>query len=236
MSTTEGQMLPAPEQPPASPGVGLDQPDCGTRVSDVFWLGPASAKPARPECGFAEIYLLKDMSQHLRYRADSRWRRRRLARAATRRTTASGCNTASNEWRVLEIRDGGIDVMNACGDQETLGIAGEPPPKPAPGPPPDTSIEVEDSRFGPGTVETWEGCKRVRFTPRKAGETREYELEVLTRRDLPGRGLKVYIPVDGEKIQYAPMDLAGMLRVYLLGDKCGQPLPPPSPSQSRCPA
>jgi hypothetical protein len=213
----------------ASPatGLGLDQPDCSTRVMDVFWLGPTYFDPARPECGFAEIHLLKEMSRSGVVRADYPLPKTPCEEGDTR-SHGTWLRYGSNEWRVLEIRNEGVDVMNACGEEETLGLAGQPPPTPAPGPPPEHTVKVADSNFGPGTVLTYDGCQRVEFIPDIPGETRSWALEVLEQRGMPGV-FKVYVPENGEKIRYAPMDLAGMLRVYLLGENCGQPLPPPEP-------
>jgi hypothetical protein len=222
LSTTEGQLAPAPAQPPASAGMGLDQPDCSTPVTEVFWLGPTSIEGGRPECGFAEIHLRKDMSRYGYVRADYPLPAIPCKSGDTK-THGVWLQYGSNEWRILAVRDGGIDVMNACGDEETLGIAGEPPPKPAPGPPPDISVEVKHGTLGAGRVETWDACTRVVFTPEKAGPTRVYNLQVV----MQSLGeMKIYVIEGGDKIPYAPKDLEGMLGVALTGDKCGEPLPP----------
>jgi hypothetical protein len=225
LSTTEGQLAPGPAQPPASAGMGLDQPDCSTRVADVFWLGPTYVDGARPECGFAEIHLLEEMSSYGVVRADYPLPQIPCEEGNTK-SHGTWLRYGSHEWRVLEIRNDGVDVMNACGDEDTLGLAGSPPPKPAPGPPPEHSVKVADGKLGSGTVLTFDGCARIEFIPDGPGETRSWVREVW--KDPRGQGdFAIYVPERGEKVPYAPNDLSGMVRVQLVGDKCGQPLPPP---------
>ena len=207
LSTTEGQMLPAPEQPPASLGVGLDQPDCGTRVSDVFWLGQAFHDPARPECSFAEIYERKDMSHHFRYRADLPLATTPPCKDGNQESHDFWLMYGKNEWRILEIRSTGVTVLNACGDEEILGTA------PTPVEEPEIGVRVEESHFGPGRVVTSNDCETVFFIPDGKGKQLEWTLEKVTMPRVADE--KCYVPTEGKNMPREPAELSAMLRVYL---------------------
>ena len=190
----------------------------------MFWLGPTYQDPARPECSFAEIYELKDMSRHRPYRADLPLATTPPCKEGDQKSHDFWLRYGKNEWRILEIWNGGVIVMNACGDEEILGAAPPPVAKP------EVGVGVEESNFGPGRVQTFDNCERVVFTPDLRGEELEWVLETWKRPGIPE--MKVFVATKGQKIPYSPTDLSAMLRVYLYGEKCGEPLPPPEPEPS----
>jgi hypothetical protein len=158
------------------------------------------------------VHELKDLARSRRYRADH----------PISKTCAAGDQKThdiwlgNHQWRILEIKKAGVIVMNACGNEETLGaeIRVLPPQ------PPEHTVEVEESNFGAGTVELFDACKRVVFLSRNSSDVREYRLETWKQ---PGsEGMTVYVPQQGEKIPQSPLDLSALLRVHLQGEKCGQ--------------
>jgi hypothetical protein len=192
-------------------------------VNDVFLLGAIFENPQRPECSFAQIHERKDHTRYRQYRAD-------------RPVPATPCEQGDlrshdfwlgGRWRILDITTTRVTVMNACGDEEILGIeSGFQPPETSPV----KMVPVADSQFGPGTVELYDDCRRVIFRSSEGRGVREY---VLVTKTMPGvDDLIVYVPAEGEKIDYPPSEVERMLRVQLQGDKCGETLTLPPPEES----
>ncbi len=216
-------------KPPPSGVAGLPEPDCSTRVSDVFLLG-AIYCPQRPECCFAQVHDRKDHARNDIFRADYLLEGKPDCEYGDQKHHDYWLG---NQWRIVDITTSHMTVMNMCGIEESLGIestqeSGGPRPVEAQ---PERSVAVSQSNFGPGTVKIFDECQRVVFEPDDPSQMRrEYRLETWTRPGLPE--MKVYVPQQDKPIPYAPLDLSSMLKVYLLGDKCGTPVPPQVPNES----
>jgi hypothetical protein len=98
--------------------LGLPEPDCSTRVNDVFLLGALYANPQRPECSFAQIHERRDHTRYREYRAD----RPLPATPCEQGDPRSHDLWLGGRWRILDITTSRVTVMNACGDEEILGI------------------------------------------------------------------------------------------------------------------
>jgi hypothetical protein len=133
----------------------------------------------------------------------------------------------ADEWEIVEITNTHVIVINAtCGTEETLPLeAGEPRPQ--------AIVAVAKSNFGPGIVSIYDNCKRVEFvSDDKSQPTRVYVLETWRKEGAPP--LTVYLLKGGDGTPYPPPDLERMLRVHLIGEKCGTPMSqqaPPSEEQ-----
>jgi hypothetical protein len=133
----------------------------------------------------------------------------------------------ANEWEIVEITNTHLIVINfTCGTEETLPLeAGEPRPQ--------AIVAVAKSNFGPGIVSIYDNCKRVEFvSDDKSQPTRVYVLETWRKEGAPP--LTVYLLKGGDGTPYPPPDLERMLKVHLIGEKCGTPMPqqaPPSEEQ-----
>ena len=133
----------------------------------------------------------------------------------------------ADEWEIVEITNTHIVVINfTCGTEETLPLeAGEPRPQ--------AIVAVAKSNFGPGIVSIYDNCKRVEFVPDdKSQPTRVYVLETWRKEGAPP--LTVYLLKGGDGTPYPPPDLERMLKVHLIGEKCGTPKSqqaPPSEEQ-----
>jgi Domain of unknown function (DUF4157) len=133
----------------------------------------------------------------------------------------------ADEWEIVEITNTHIIVINAtCGTEETLPLeAGEPRPQ--------AIVAVAKSNFGPGIVSIYDNCKRVEFvSDDKSQPTRVYVLETWRKEGAPP--LTVYLLKGGDGTPYPPPDLERMLKVHLIGEKCGTPMSqqaPPSEEQ-----
>jgi hypothetical protein len=198
------------------PGLGLAQPDCKVRVNDVYVLG-AIHQSARPECSFAQIHERHDIERYRMYRPDLPLH----SPCDAGNTSSHDESLGGHRWRILEITTRGAAVMNVCGEEEWLPAAAGMQPMAAARPAsPAHRVEVAESNFGPGTVETYDDFERVVFTPADGSAPREY------RRKPLAPNMPVYYPQQGDKIPYAPQDLANLLRVYLTGEQRGEPMPP----------
>jgi hypothetical protein len=205
------------------PELGVPEPDCSTRVSDVFLLGAIDANPERPECSFAQIHERKDHERNRQYRADHPL----PATPCPQGDARSHDFWLGGRWRILDITTTGVTVLNACGDEETLGIeTGFQPPATTPA----KMVPVAESQFGPGTVELYDNCRRVIFRSSDGRGVREYALVTKTMAGVDD--LIVYVPTEGEKIDYPPSEVERMLHVQLQGDKCGEPLTVVPPDES----
>ena len=133
----------------------------------------------------------------------------------------------ADEWEIVEITNTHIIVINAtCGTEEILPLeAGEPRPQ--------AIVAVAKSNFGPGIVSIYDNCKRVEFvSDDKSQPTRVYVLETWRKEGAPP--LTVYLLKGGDGTPYPPPDLERMLKVHLIGEKCGTPMSqqaPPSEEQ-----
>lgn len=122
-----------------------------------------------------------------------------------------------DEWVIDAIADGKVTVTDAtCLTQETL-VTGPLDSQP------EHTVAVEETRWGPGTVQTYDNCQRVVFAPRDASQQpRDYRLQT---QKVGGIEQKFYLP-EGGGIFYSRDDLVGLLKVYLTDDKCGTPVAP----------
>jgi hypothetical protein len=133
----------------------------------------------------------------------------------------------ADEWEIVEITNTHIFVINAtCGTEEILPLeAGEPRPQ--------AIVAAANSNFGPGIVSIYDNCKRVEFvSDDKSQPTRVYVLETWRKEGAPP--LTVYLLKGGDGTPYPPPDLESMLKVHLIGEKCGTPMSqqaPPSEEQ-----
>ena len=176
------------------------------KVGDIYEL--YATTPARPvELTFAMIGRRTDPVVYSRYYYVGDW--------------------LANEWEIVEITNTHVIVINAtCGTEETLPLeAGEPRPQ--------AIVAVAKSNFGPGIVSIYDNCKRVEFvSDDKSQPTRVYVLETWRKEGAPP--LTGYLLKGGDGTPNPPPDLAMMLKVHLIGEKCGTPMPqqaPPSEEQ-----
>ena len=176
------------------------------KVGDIYKL--YATTPARPvELSFAMIGRRTDPVVYSRFYYVGDW--------------------LADEWEIVEITNTHIFVINAtCGTEEILPLeAGEPRPQ--------AIVAVAKSNFGPGIVSIYDNCKRVEFvSDDKLQPTRVYVLETWRKEGAPP--LTVYLLKGGDGTPYPPPDLERMLKVHLIGEKCGTPMSqqaPPSEEQ-----
>ena len=176
------------------------------KVGDIYKL--YATTPARPvELSFAMIGRRTDPVVYSRFYYVGDW--------------------LADEWEIVEITNTHIFVINAtCGTEEILPLeAGEPRPQ--------AIVAVAKSNFGPGIVSIYDNCKRVEFvSDDKSQPTRVYVLETWRKEGAPP--LTVYLLKGGDGTPYPPPDLERMLKVHLIGEKCGTPMSqqaPPSEEQ-----
>lgn len=113
--------LEAPEDgPTSSSSVGLPEPDCDTRVADLFLLG-AIYCPQRPECCFAQVHDRKNRNLTGIFRADHQLEGKPDCVYGDQRHHDFWL---ANHWRILEITTSEMTVMNMCGLEETLNVEG----------------------------------------------------------------------------------------------------------------
>jgi hypothetical protein len=119
-STTEGQVVFGPT-PETNPALGLPDPDCRIRASDVFFLGSIVC-PQRPECCFAQIFEKPDLKRDHIVRADHQIEGKPDCDYGDQRYHDYWIG--DNRWRVVEITLTDMTVMNLCGQEETLTLDG----------------------------------------------------------------------------------------------------------------
>ena len=175
-STTEGQMVFGPS-PASNLAVGLAEPDCSTRVSDVFLLG-AIYCPQRPECCFAQVHDRKDQERNGIFRADYLLEGKPDCEYGDQKHHDYWLG---NQWRIVEITTAQMTVMNLCGIEETLDLGGSGTVKGAQGsvraPGKDTASQpaellpeniVENSKGTLGTtheIRYDDECNRIHLKP-----------------------------------------------------------------------
>ena len=108
------------EGPASSPPVGLPEPDCDTRVADLFLLG-AIYCPQRPECCFAQVHDRNNRNLTGIFRADHQLEGKPDCEFGDQKHHDFWL---ANQWRILEITTSEMTVMNMCGREETLNVEG----------------------------------------------------------------------------------------------------------------
>jgi hypothetical protein len=116
--TTEGQLVYGPT-PAANLALGLPEPNCSTRFSDLFLLG-AIYHPQRPECCFAQIHDRKDTNRNGIFRADYLIEGKPDCEYGDQKSH----DFWVGPWRIVEITPTQMTVINMCGKEETLDIEG----------------------------------------------------------------------------------------------------------------
>ncbi|MGH6919765.1 MAG: DUF4157 domain-containing protein, partial [Geminicoccaceae bacterium] len=120
LSTTEGQLLPAP--PPASIGLGLAQPDC-TPASEFYEL-QGTITSSNPACSVAGIKDLRREKSLLGvYRADHPLVGDDPCPGFPGVVDAG--YWLDGERRIVEIDRTRVTIINICGDEEVLEIKGQ---------------------------------------------------------------------------------------------------------------
>ena len=104
----------------ASAASGLREPDCGTRVADLFLLGAIQC-PQRPECCFAQVHDRKNHNLTGIFRADHQLEGKPDCEYGDQKHHDFWL---ANHWRILEITTSEMTVMNMCGQEETLNVEG----------------------------------------------------------------------------------------------------------------
>ena len=104
----------------ASGASGLPEPDCDTRVADLFLLGAITC-PQQPECCFAQIHDRKNRNLTGIFRADHQLEGKPDCEFGDQKHHDFWL---ANHWRILEITTSGLTVMNMCGREETLDVEG----------------------------------------------------------------------------------------------------------------
>ncbi len=118
-STTEGQIVFGPSTGENQPA-GLPEPDCDTRVADLFLLGAIHC-PQRPECCFAQVHDRKIHNLTGIFRADHQLEGKPDCEYGDQKRHDFWL---ANHWRILEITTAEMTVMNMCGQEETLNVEG----------------------------------------------------------------------------------------------------------------
>ena len=99
---------------------GLPEPDCDTRVADLFLLGAIHC-PQRPECCFAQVHDRKNRNLTGIFRADHQLEGKPDCEYGDQKRHDFWL---ANHWRILEITTSDMTVMNMCGREETLNVEG----------------------------------------------------------------------------------------------------------------
>lgn len=177
-STTEGQMVFGPTAA-ANQAAGLPEPDCNTRVADLFLLGAITC-PQRPECCFAQVHDRKNHNLTGIFRADHQLEGRPDCELGDQKHHGFWL---TNQWRIVEITTSQLTVMNMCGQEETLNVEGTGSLKgePASAVVPDRS--PSSSSLPPNLVDHTQGmwgkshkihyddeCNAVHFVPNETGK------------------------------------------------------------------
>ena len=105
---------------PENQAAGLPEPDCNTRVADLFLLGAISC-PQRSECCFAQIHDRKNRNLTGIFRADHQLEGRPDCEYGDQKHHDFWL---ANHWRIVEITTSALTVMNMCGREETLDVEG----------------------------------------------------------------------------------------------------------------
>jgi len=99
---------------------GLPEPDCDTRVADLFLLGAIHC-PQRPECCFAQVHDRNNRNLTGIFRADHQLEGKPDCEFGDQKHHDFWL---ANDWRILEITTSEMTVMNMCGREETLDVEG----------------------------------------------------------------------------------------------------------------
>lgn len=99
---------------------GLPEPDCDTRVADLFLLGAITC-PQRPECCFAQIHDRTNRNITGIFRADHQLEGKPNCEFGDQKHHDFWL---AHHWRILEITTSEMTVMNMCGREETLNVEG----------------------------------------------------------------------------------------------------------------
>jgi len=118
-STTEGQIVFGPTSG-ANQAAGLPEPDCNTRVADLFLLGAIHC-PQRPECCFAQVHDRKNHNLTGIFRSDHQLEGKPDCEYGDQKRHDFWL---ANHWRILDITTSEMTVMNMCGREETLNVEG----------------------------------------------------------------------------------------------------------------
>jgi hypothetical protein len=118
-NVTQGQASSASNGPEPQ-AAGLPEPDCDTRVADLFLLGAITC-PQQPECCFAQIHDRKNRNLTGIFRADHQLEGKPDCEFGDQKHHDFWL---ANHWRILEITTSGLTVMNMCGREETLDVEG----------------------------------------------------------------------------------------------------------------
>ena len=116
---TQGQASSA-SNGPENQAAGLSEPDCDTRVADVFLLGAIHC-PQRPECCFAQVHDRNNRNLTGIFRADHQLEGKPDCDYGDQKHHDFWL---ANQWRILEITTSEMTVMNMCGREETLNVEG----------------------------------------------------------------------------------------------------------------
>lgn len=116
---TQGQSSSASDGP-ENQAAGLPEPDCDTRVADLFLLGAITC-PQQPECCFAQIHDRKNRNITGIFRADHQLEGKPDCEFGDQNHHDFWL---ANHWRILQITKSAMTVMNMCGREETLDVEG----------------------------------------------------------------------------------------------------------------
>lgn len=120
-----------------------------------------------------------------------------------------------DEWRIVKVELDQVIVVNStCGTEEVLGRETRPT-EPHP-----QTIEVGDTNFGPGTVTISENCRKIVFQPNDRSKPVDTWTAVTK-----GESDEFYVRNGDETDLYPPPQVEDFFRLYLLGDRCGEPKP-----------
>ena len=205
LSTTEGQLLPAP--PSESMGHGLAQPECGPPVSTIYEL-QGTITSTNPACSVAAIKDLRSEHSLLKvYRAD-------LSLVGNDPCPGFPGVVDASYWlngdrRIVGIDRTSVTIVNLCGDEEVLpikgtvlgseemleAIGGAAPARAQPSP--DNVVEDAQGMLGRQCA-VWhdDNCDIVKFAAKSNAETPAPNCDSVYRWD-PAQ--EVYVKATGEQ-------------------------------------
>ena len=239
LSTTEGQLLPAP--PPQSIGLGLAEPECGPPVGEIYEL-QGTMTSTNPACSVAGIKDLRQGRSLLQiYRADHPLVGPDPCPGFPGVADASCWLDAQR--RIVEIDRTRVTIINICGDEEVLetkgavlgsdrileAIGGTARSEPTP----DNVIEDAQGMLGRQCA-VWydDNCDIVKFAAKSNAETAAADCDSVYRWD-PAQ--EAYVEVtDGQTGEQAITKTPGQLEIIAgirlktyqegkwLGTHCGE--------------
>lgn len=203
--------------PPRVPlGQGFTKTDCKTNVNDVFFLSSLFVDGARPECSFAQIMELPDLTNTKEFRAAYSLEGKPKCESGDE-ANEFWLRVPNSEWKIVKINaSNSVTVVNPCGEEQVLYEKGAR--RPAMAPVAEYTVDVKNNNFGGGKVKIFEGGNRVVFEPYDGSmPEREWTLtEEPTRSGLR----EIYYPFNGGPWNDRK-DLEIMLRVHLKGESIG---------------